>query len=621
MKFDMTKLMHRPLCLTVALLLAACGGNMEPAPANTTVSVTISPAQASLWTGDTTTFRADVSGISAPVVTWSVREGASGGTITNQGVYSAPGAPGTFTIEASVPVTGAPRVVGTASVNVSERPAAGTPQALHAAAATACASMPLRTTGTTYHFCDCQSGADSACVADAAYAGLTPDQRWAQVVSTFNAMNAGDTVALCRGGAWAVSNGPQFYNSRCRAAADMKAAANTSTCDIRDYSPSWGGTAKPLINVTTGNFAQFSPGPTQGVRIMNLDLRTTGSGWGIWLYSGSFSDFFVCNNNFDGFSIAWNLQGEISRVTYKGNRVTNSHQDAFLGAANDLTMDANYFSGNGSTNALDHTIYVSEQEPVVTSSNLRIVNNEIYSGGAPNCLGSIIVVHGPWQTGLIDNNIVDGRDGAGPGCWGIAVAAGYAAQEFFRDFTISRNKIIGGGNGNIFVGEAPRTIIENNIVIANQAGFGITAPGWASSAEDDITTAINIRNNTIYFPVGTTSSSIGIGAGYEGTNHVIANNSIYFAGSGGTCVSTPLGAGAYSFVGNNACYNGTWGSTYDSTAQITDDPLYTSAPTDFTPLVTSPLVGAAALSRQPALDFNGKTRRTGSASDIGAIER
>jgi len=608
--------------LVVSGFLCGCGngttGALREQGTDATPSISVLPKSAVVNTNGSVAFAAAVTGISAAAVVWSVG-GPDQGQIDPSGLYRAPPFPGVAQVRAAI--SGQPALYATAQVAIA---AVGSPQAAYAAASSTCAAMPLRTTGRTYYFCDCQAGAQSGCVAgNDANAGTSPTspKRTVGAANTiFGSMAAGDTVAFCRGGAW-TTGGLTWRNVNCRAGVGLTDPASTSTCDIRDYTPAWGGVAKPAISVTSGHFAQFSPGPTQGVRILNLNLRTTAGGWGVWLYSGTFGDFFICNNDFDGFGIAWNLQGAISRVTYRGNRVTNSHQDAFLGAAHDLTIDANYFSGNGSTNSLDHSIYISEQEPVVTSTNLQILNNEIHSGGAPNCLGSIIVIHGPWQGGNIENNLIDGRSGAGGGCWGIAVAGGYSAQEFFRDFAIRRNLVIGGGNSNILVGEAPRAIVENNIVVANQAGTGIAAPGWVSTAEDDISTAHTVRNNTVYFPAGTTSGSVGIDSGTEGTGHVVANNSIYFGGSGGRCFSTDLAGGAYTFVGNNACSGGSWGTTYDATTHVTGDPLYASPPSDFSPGALSPLLGAASLSRQPLVDYTGKVRRTTGPSDIGAIER
>lgn len=54
------------------------------------VAVTINPTTASLSTGGTQAFTATVTGSSNTAVTWSVQEGASGGTISAAGLYTAP---------------------------------------------------------------------------------------------------------------------------------------------------------------------------------------------------------------------------------------------------------------------------------------------------------------------------------------------------------------------------------------------------------------------------------------------------------------------------------------------------------------------------------------------------
>ncbi len=121
---------------------------------------------------------------------------------------------------------------------------------------------------------------------------------------------------------------------------------------------------------------------------------------------------------------------------------------------------------------------------------------------------------------------------------------------------------------------------------------------------------------------GSSGSSVGIHVGGEGTGHVIANNSIYYAGTAGRCFSTPLAAGAYTFVGNNACYNGTWGTTYDSTGRVTADPLYVNGLTDLRPnaagATPSPLIGAGTATHAPSDDYNLKARPSPPA--IGAFE-
>lgn len=68
---------------------------------NSMVSVSITPESASVSTGGKQTFTAKVTGSSNTGVTWSVKEGASGGTITDGGAYTAPLTGGTFHVVAT----------------------------------------------------------------------------------------------------------------------------------------------------------------------------------------------------------------------------------------------------------------------------------------------------------------------------------------------------------------------------------------------------------------------------------------------------------------------------------------------------------------------------------------
>ena len=81
--------------------LFACGGGKGSAPLPPqTVSVSLSPSGASLWTGGTQAFTATVTGTPNTAVTWSVVE-ASGGTINTAGLYTAPSVPGSFHVKAT----------------------------------------------------------------------------------------------------------------------------------------------------------------------------------------------------------------------------------------------------------------------------------------------------------------------------------------------------------------------------------------------------------------------------------------------------------------------------------------------------------------------------------------
>jgi Galactose oxidase, central domain len=65
------------------------------------ISMYVLPFQVSLGAGQTQIFAATVQGTSNVAVTWSVKEGASGGIITGQGVYTAPQTLGTFHVIAT----------------------------------------------------------------------------------------------------------------------------------------------------------------------------------------------------------------------------------------------------------------------------------------------------------------------------------------------------------------------------------------------------------------------------------------------------------------------------------------------------------------------------------------
>ena len=63
----------------------------EEAPVTSaSVSVAISPSTATLLEGGSLSYSATVTGVANTAVTWSVQEGASRGTITSSGVYTAP---------------------------------------------------------------------------------------------------------------------------------------------------------------------------------------------------------------------------------------------------------------------------------------------------------------------------------------------------------------------------------------------------------------------------------------------------------------------------------------------------------------------------------------------------
>jgi len=72
-----------------------------PPPPPPPVVVTVSPATAEVSACRSVTLSATVTGASDTAVTWTVQEGAAGGTVTAAGVYTAPGASGTYHVVAT----------------------------------------------------------------------------------------------------------------------------------------------------------------------------------------------------------------------------------------------------------------------------------------------------------------------------------------------------------------------------------------------------------------------------------------------------------------------------------------------------------------------------------------
>jgi len=81
--------MRRPLFLSLgcaAVLFSGCAGTSS----KTTITISVAPTAASVAVGNTQQFTATVTGTSNTAVAWSVAGGASNGTISSSGLYTAP---------------------------------------------------------------------------------------------------------------------------------------------------------------------------------------------------------------------------------------------------------------------------------------------------------------------------------------------------------------------------------------------------------------------------------------------------------------------------------------------------------------------------------------------------
>ncbi|HUJ25416.1 MAG TPA: hypothetical protein VLW85_05325 [Myxococcales bacterium] len=518
----------------------------------------------------------------------------------------------------------------------------------------------LRSTGTIHYFCDCQAGAQAGCVAgsdsnDGLSAG-SPKQTLSAATTAFNALNAGDTVAFCQGGAWSSSSGMTFgTNARCSGTGSLRALANSTTCDLASYAPSWGGTNKPVLR-STGNqtlasiMLQFwNTAGLSGVRVMNLDLEGGGTGPGGTdlalrgiVTDSKNSNFLICGNTVNGWTDGLQINadnGNSSNIDVWSNTVTACSQDGLLGSGNGLTVDGNTFDDTGSGSGGNHYLYIDANSAVGTGP-YAIINNAFKrsNAAASACQGVMLVVHGAVDAMNIENNTLDGGAGVTGACYGIGIDdGGYPVASYFRNLTVRRNYLINIGNQAMEFAEAPGAIIENNIIVqGSSAAYGIVAPSRAHRTTPVLDDTMNhevIRNNTIYVSPASTNTT-GIYTANEGTGHVIANNAIAFAVSTGEiCFNMGLSPASYAYDNHNLCNGSSRWETSHSTlagwqsasgfdaASLTSAPQFTDvnhSPLGFEPQVGSPLIGAGESVQAPTVDYLNRTRP--SAPSIGALE-
>ncbi len=104
-------------------LLTACSAEVTPSggpAAPNTVAVQVQPPSAQVGPRGSVTFAATVTGTANTAVTWTVQEGAPGGTVTTAGAYTAPASAGTYHVVATSQADATKS--GTATVTVTPVP-------------------------------------------------------------------------------------------------------------------------------------------------------------------------------------------------------------------------------------------------------------------------------------------------------------------------------------------------------------------------------------------------------------------------------------------------------------------------------------------------------------------
>src|SRR5438067_822479 len=105
--------------LVAAMACAACS------PRDVAIGVSVAPASASVGPDAMQPFTATVTGTANTSVTWSVQEGAAGGTVTGAGLYTAPSREGTYHVVATSVADSTRSAVATVTVTNSPPPPGG----------------------------------------------------------------------------------------------------------------------------------------------------------------------------------------------------------------------------------------------------------------------------------------------------------------------------------------------------------------------------------------------------------------------------------------------------------------------------------------------------------------
>lgn len=455
----------------------------------------------------------------------------------------------------------------------------------------------------TYYVCRCDTGADSGCAAgntaatDTANTGTNPAiprTSASSIQSLFNAASAGDSILLCRGGAWTNSN-IRLQNT---------AATPTSRITLGAYTPSWyGGSAAPILTEArsgTDGIDLDSAGADDGYIIENINLKGSGTGqWGIFS-SQSVTDVTMRNLEISGFEIGIHCGDMLDRHQLLNSNIhDNGDQGILWGCDGGSLIEGNTFDNNGfleDPGSADdenwdrlHNLYVNCS---TSCSNLTIRGNTSTRNSRFTeqlCRSTVFIIHGQMDGLLIENNYIYEEPAAmKPGCWGIAVDNGYGTGEWFRNVVIRGNTVVNVGNTAIGCAACTKPVIENNVVILEQpTGIGSMSGGYygivvpdrsvPGGQGNDADTGATIRNNSVYLfwgPSDTNAINVGEYASGPGTNLTIASNLIYF-GSGVNSSHSCFDIGDR-VIGNftafvsNLCYhaggNGRWSTAYANLA-------------------------------------------------------
>jgi len=423
----------------------------------------------------------------------------------------------------------------------------------------------------TNYVCDCGQGADANCAPGSdSNSGTSPSTPWRTLEaarSAFSSLPAGGETRFCRGGS--------FGSSPVISRWDNRNCSEENRCVIADYTPVWasGDEGRPILRQSIAGSVGFSFDNggaaihTGNVLLENFDMRGDGTDGAnaIFFYNDA-NNYEIRNMRIDSWKIGIQggpssacssrsprCNGKNDEIRVYDSTITNNTNQGWLGRASNGGLYNNYWEGNGGFKILDHNIYYSHGD------NFTISGNRLYraaQGSGTVCGGASLAVHGTVDNLLVENNeIWEDIGGANQACWGIGIDNGYSSAEAITNLVVRGNVVRNVGNVGIGVAACSNCLIENNIVISEQAFNvnAITAPDRSAGAGDIETTQITVRNNSIF--IGAASGGTGINVGRTGSNHTIISNAILYEGTSNfNCMLLNTNTNVFTAVGHNVCY-------------------------------------------------------------------
>ncbi len=342
-------------------------------------------------------------------------------------------------------------------------------------------NTPSAAGGVSYYVCD--KGDD----ANDGRSELTPFKSFSKGMSTFNTMNAGDSVLFCRGGVFSVS-ATKLFNQKCSA---------SSVCTIADYGDV--SLERPQLVANDVTALRFEEGGSAdqdgGYAVRNLILSSsTKTKIGVFFFN-EVDDVVLDNLHIQGFHIGvyaagtngLNLgaNGYNDRITLKNSTILDNEGQGWLGGGNELLIENNHFENNGFGKAVyNHNIYLESPSKQLGFSinTVTIRGNTLYKSAIVNgqCSGVSLVAHGVISNLTIEDNLIKEDVGAvSPHCWGIGIDPGNTLDEVFTNVRIINNKLLNMGNIAIECSSCDGVVVEEN-TITDQANIllaGIKIPG------------------------------------------------------------------------------------------------------------------------------------------------